>query len=987
MQLHRLTLCAIGPYAGEHTIEFAELGASGVFLLDGPTGSGKSTIIDAIVFGLYGQLAGSTSATSKDRLHSHHASAATEPFVEIVFSTGSGIYRVRRAPAWQRPKARGVGTTLQNEKVVLERLTSPDAVTGEPVSSSTQEVGHEMPGIVGLTREQFTQTVVLPQGEFAQFLGASGENRKAVLQSLFGTRIYDDTTAVLVELRRAAHNEIGAAQKAVDEALAGLRTAADDDELAADGAEDVVATFTAESTAAAARRDAARKTREAAETRAAAERALAAAIARRTSLLSRRAELEAAGQEVEGVRLRVEEAGRAATVRPTRVALDSAERALAVAEGAVAEGEGAAPALAALEPAALEARRDDLLREIGSLAGVIEVEAGLEARSSGLETATARLAEARAEADADSEALGRRGEEHEALAARLASAAALAAGGALAEQRVVDAAAARDAAVELVNLDESLRQTTDEVTGAARLAASAVEAETGLRQRRILGMAGEIATTLVDGEACAVCGSTEHPSPAVLTADHPTDDDIAEAESARQEAEAVLASKRDKLTTLTAHRDGLAARVGPLTPEAAQGALDAAVVTARSSREADAEAESLRELVDSFDATTRQLQEALQALRVRLAADGERLDADERALHADRARVATALDGRAESCGALAATLGADEGAVSRLIVARQRRDAAADDVASRRAEFDEALRAAGFETAEALDAAALPADELEALRSRVQDHDRETDLVASQLAADDIAALTGDETADVPAAELALADAREEFDALAGEASVAADRASRAGRALAILRSALAAAAEASSRARAVVRMADVASASGPENVTGVTLGTYVLLRRFEEVLAAANVRLGVMSSGRYRLESSDVREKGSGSRRTGLALTIRDNATDTTRDPKSFSGGETFYASLSLALGLADVVQAEAGGIDLGTLFVDEGFGTLDPETLDAVMSELGRLSAGGRTVGIVSHVDELKQRIADRIEVRRLPDGSSTLRTTVG
>nr|WP_286346814.1 SbcC/MukB-like Walker B domain-containing protein [Frondihabitans sucicola] len=139
-------------------------------------------------------------------------------------------------------------------------------------------------------------------------------------------------------------------------------------------------------------------------------------------------------------------------------------------------------------------------------------------------------------------------------------------------------------------------------------------------------------------------------------------------------------------------------------------------------------------------------------------------------------------------------------------------------------------------------------------------------------------------------------------------------------------------------------------------------------------------------MSSGRYQLEASD-RETSSRARKTGLALAIRDNATDTTRDPKSFSGGETFYASLSLALGLADVVQAEAGGIDLGTLFVDEGFGTLDPETLDSVMSELGRLSASGRVVGIVSHVEDLKQRIADRIEVRRRPDGSSVLTSTAG
>jgi exonuclease SbcC len=230
-------------------------------------------------------------------------------------------------------------------------------------------------------------------------------------------------------------------------------------------------------------------------------------------------------------------------------------------------------------------------------------------------------------------------------------------------------------------------------------------------------------------------------------------------------------------------------------------------------------------------------------------------------------------------------------------------------------------------------------------------------------------------------------AETEEAAGSIAAEAARARDRAERASTALVALRQAAAVGDDAAERARAIVRMADLASASSAVNAKGVTLGTYVLLRRFDDVVAAANVRLSVMSSGRYQLESSDEREATSRSRKTGLSLAIRDHATDTTRDPGSFSGGETFYASLSLALGLADVVQAEAGGLQLGTLFVDEGFGSLDPTTLDAVMTELGRLSAAGRVVGIVSHVDELKQRIADRIEVRRLPDGSSTLRSTAG
>jgi exonuclease SbcC len=180
------------------------------------------------------------------------------------------------------------------------------------------------------------------------------------------------------------------------------------------------------------------------------------------------------------------------------------------------------------------------------------------------------------------------------------------------------------------------------------------------------------------------------------------------------------------------------------------------------------------------------------------------------------------------------------------------------------------------------------------------------------------------------------------------------------------------------------VIRLANLAAGSG-DNARGLTLGTFVLMRRFEDVVAAANDRLLLMSDGRYELVRSDEKEDVRG--RTGLAMRVIDHVNDAPRDPRTLSGGETFYVSLCLALGLADVVTAEAGGLDLGTLFVDEGFGSLDPHVLDQVLAELGRLRAGGRVVGVVSHVEALKQAIADRIEVRRRPDGTSTLTVRAG
>jgi len=182
------------------------------------------------------------------------------------------------------------------------------------------------------------------------------------------------------------------------------------------------------------------------------------------------------------------------------------------------------------------------------------------------------------------------------------------------------------------------------------------------------------------------------------------------------------------------------------------------------------------------------------------------------------------------------------------------------------------------------------------------------------------------------------------------------------------------------------VTRMANLASGTGSDNAHALSLATYVLGRRFEDVVAAANERLAVMSDGRYELVRSDEKEDVR-ARAVGLAMRVVDHRTERARDPRTLSGGETFYVSLCLALGMADVVTAEAGGVELGTLFVDEGFGALDPHVLDQVLAELGRLRQGGRVVGIVSHVEALKQAVADRIEVRPTPGGPSTLTVLAG
>ena len=222
MHLHSLTFQAIGPFAGLHRVDLASLGASGIFLLDGPTGAGKSTVIDAIVFALYGKVA--SEAASDDRLRSAFAAPEVESFVDLVLEVPSGVYRVRRTPEYRRPKKRGTGTTTQQASVRLWRLAggpstparaSADGTPGELLSVRLDEAGEEIRRIVGLDRRQLVQTVVLPQGEFATFLRAKPEDRAVLLQKVFGTELYHRAAVRLAELARAARARSDGARQGV----------------------------------------------------------------------------------------------------------------------------------------------------------------------------------------------------------------------------------------------------------------------------------------------------------------------------------------------------------------------------------------------------------------------------------------------------------------------------------------------------------------------------------------------------------------------------------------------------------------------------------------------------------------------------------------------------------------------------------------------------------------------------------------------------
>ncbi|WP_284760164.1 SMC family ATPase [Curtobacterium sp. MEB011] len=1002
MYLHRLELRAIGPYPDLVTIDFAALAASGVFLLEGPTGSGKSTIIDAVVFALYGGLAGSDA--SSDRLHSQHADPAVEPFVELVFETGAGTYRVRRTPQYDRPKQRGTGTVKQQASVQLFRLAAPDDVVGEPMSSRIPEAAVEIARIVGLDRAQFLQTVVLPQGEFARFLRSPGEDRRKLLQSLFGTQVYDRTADELAARRRAVQAEVDGADDRVRDALARFAQAAGLDDADESVVPGTVVSLRATADAAGAARTAVAAAATAATEHERSVTARAAALERRSALLRRQTLLDDDAPAIQRARTAVATAERAARVAAVADGLDAA----------IARADDTAAAASRLrdeheldtvDAEQVVRRRDTLTDALSGVRHLVAVEAEADARRTAIADATATAARLTDDLAALDTALEARPAERARIVEAARSASTTAAD--------ADAAAHEVARVQSLRADLAARDRAEHrvaqaervVAGARRRATDALDAERTLRERRIAGLAGELGAALTPGDPCPVCGSTAHPSVAAPQDDHPTIGAVESAGDATRLADQQLADAAAELAVERAEHLRLTEVVGAVDTVALDAMSVAADERVRAAHDAAAlvlEHERERTAHDSATRALERERNDLDARRTVLASttasDAERLEADLRAVQEAIERLGALLDGDGDGDGDSAGSSGSLRVVVdeldARLTVLRALADA--DDRAAaaarardeRNTEVARVLDEQEFPDVAAARAGRLDPDTVARFRSSISAADAERAVVRAGLEDPAVVAAADDdpEQLDLQAAQAERVRVTADLDEATRLAVTAAHRAEAVEQCASEVDRTVRARQETSARSRAVVRLADVANGVASVNPTGITLGTYVLMRRFEDVVAAANDRLRGMLAGRFTLETSDERESGSRARRTGLALAVHDHTTDTVRDPRSLSGGETFTVSLCLALGLADVVQAEAGGVSLGTLFVDEGFGTLDPETLDDVIGQLSRLTAGGRQVGIVSHVEELKQRIPERIAVRRTPTGGSRVTTTV-
>ncbi|MFJ9143700.1 AAA family ATPase [Streptomyces griseus] len=1014
MRLHRLSITAFGPFGATQEVDFDALSSAGLFLLHGPTGAGKTSVLDAVCFALYGAVPGARQSPGAS-LRSDHAPADLPTEVQLELTVGGRRLEVTRSPAQPRPKKRGDGFTVEKAQ---SRLRGYDPERGwQALSKSHQEIGEELTQLIGMSRDQFCQVVLLPQGDFARFLRADAEARGKLLGRLFDTRRFAAVEDRLAELRRGAEAKVTAA----DERILALaqRTAQAAGPVGAEAtpivarpgepglAEAVLEWAAIARSTARERLDIAHAVVTAAEGRQRTARHALDAERERDRLQRRYEEtrrrsaaLEERRPEHDRCQERLERARTADRVAPALDLREEAERAHRRAADDLDR------ARAQLPPDLADAGPDQLTeleRRFRQELGGLESARRAEARSAEIDEERDRLErESRADdatvRDADAWLAGW-DTVHAGLRERIATAQEAAtraeqlAGLLAPARRRLDAARRREAlAAEADTAREAL-------AGARERALGAHETWLGLRERRLRDIAAELAAGLVEGAPCTVCGSAEHPAPATEGDGHVDRATEEAALTAHRRAEEARTRAEQALGLVRERHAAAAAEARDAEPSSAAAAA-AAAADAGTEPDPGPSVGELRDLVERLTtehAEAHRLAAGTHAAREALdAAEREHLKRLELRQEAERRAAARtsrreALDREQAVLRDELAVVRGESGSVAAYAERLTRRVALLADAAEavraeqeadrRRKEADgrlsDAAFRAGFDTPEAAAATLLDASAQRELQHRIDAWQAEAAAVAErrgerdareaaeQDPAQPAAAQRGFEAAErlLRAASSARAAAEERCAELSRLSREAADEVRRLG--------------PVRQEYERIARLAGLAAGTSADNERKMRLEAYVLAARLEQVAAAATARLLQMSSGRYTLVHSDAR---TGGRRAGLGLHVVDAWTGSERDTATLSGGETFFASLALALGLADVVTEEAGGVRLDTLFIDEGFGSLDDQTLDEVLDVLDSLRERDRSVGIVSHVADLRRRIPVRLEVVKERQGSS-------
>ena len=930
----RLTLSAFGPYAAETTLDLEKLGKGGLYLITGDTGAGKTTIFDAITYALYDH--SSSGIREGSMLRCKYADDKTPTFVELEFEVHGVRYTVRRNPEYQRPKTRGEGMTTEKADATL---TYPD---DRPPVTKAKDVTAAVQEIIGLDYNQFSQIVLIAQGQFTKLLNASTEERSRIFRKLFRTQRYAQLQERL-QAEASALNQQRTAQNAkLDSLLGGLQFSPEDPDAEAlralcaqtvpETALALLDTLTARQAAALEEAGTALQATEA-QLDTVQQQLGAAAQAQRLAqqLAARQAELTAAKPALDAARAEAD-----------RHAGDAAQL-----DALTAQVTQAQSALAAYDALDTLCRQQTEARDAARLAA-----AQAHKRRTQLDSLNAALAAAETElaalADADTRL----------LALQNRSAQLTQRGEALAklEQRLADCQRQAKAAHKA---QENYR--------AAAAAQDEARARRDALERAFLdAQAGLLAESLVEGAPCPVCGSTHHPARALLPHTAPTQAQVEaarqtaaeadrQAQNASAAAQSALAAANEAKTSLRRDAETLLPErfttpegTVPLTFALMTNVLseeNAALQTAQTDckaqcRQAEADCRRKAQLEADRQAKTRQRPALEQA-----AAEADRSAAAQNAS-------ADALEGQiAERRAALPYPRRADAQAALDKLEADRRTLRTGMDTAQRKLKQAEQSVAAAEAAVEALTAQQTAAQK--------------------ELSARSAEELTAQQTA-LTAARESLRSREKQLSAqlLPNRKTAAQYRA----------------AAEARQVLESRWQWVSALAATAGGTLTSkqkIRLEAYIQMNYLDRILRYANTRLMQMTAGQYELERIGAENQRS---QSGLDLGVIDHYNGTRRSVKTLSGGESFKASLALALGLSDEVQSSAGGIRLDTLFLDEGFGSLDEESLELAIRVLSGLTEGDRLVGIISHVGALKDRIDRQVVVHKARTGGSTVELRV-
>ncbi|MGI6217635.1 MAG: AAA family ATPase [Coriobacteriales bacterium] len=920
-----LKISAFGPYGGIEEIDFSKLGESGIYLITGPTGSGKTSIFDAICFALYGDT--STSSRKASQFLSDYRQNDLETKVELHFEVRGEEYGITRG--YKRTKSRKTGEYVFNDGTIVE-LIMPN---GE-VLTKTGEVNEAVCKIIGFDATQFTQIMMLAQGEFTKFLESNSVDRSKIFANIFDTSDFRAITEELKTRRSKIQDELDSKAGIIEALLKSVSTF-NCEELGQELQEHLDRGIVGANDAA----DVVEK--------------IIGAQTERDSKLAR---------DIEQIQEKLSEvnamAGRAQLLDRALKTLETARKQLE------ADNLELPKLLSEFEKqSARRLEREKLSSKLAILRGNLGKYDELDARNKELDSSRKSITDLESSRKSTLGALSELEKSKEVGTSELETLGDVESRVLAAQKSLVDAQARLDKLNGLVekcnshkNLIENYKGSAEKYTSAA-LSLKKASANRGKIESAFLdAQAGILSSSLEDGSPCPVCGSKDHPSPAPMPANAPSQTDLDDARSFEEDCrkEANAASEKcavDKRLLEQSWAELAPALETETGISPGEDPLDSAVLATFAGRISELKSQAsakLKEAEDTAEGANR---------------DREKKASLERKIGETDKKIAEANSHLAK----LDVDIEHARGTVNHLesSVAEIRNSL---EYGSK----DDALKACGQIEQEisgidkSIENARNAIDECKMRISNTQTKIAENEKIASENKGDvDIETLSKEQK-----------ELKTNLDSANSARNKVAGVVSSNKRMLRDIREKLGEYSKLDHDATTISTLAATANGEVPGSER-IPLEVYVQTVFFEKMLAMANERLNVMTDGRFVF----VRRTGdiSGSARRGLDLDVLDNNTGTLRSASTLSGGESFLASLSLALGMSDLVQSSAGGVSLDCMFIDEGFGSLDDETLDLALKALSQIGEGDKLIGIISHVEELQRVIPNKIVVTKTSKGS--------